>query len=343
MARRMISSHVYETDAFMLMPMKAQALYTHILLRADDDGFFGNVIMLMRMLDLDNEALDVLLEKRFLLMFDSGVVVVKHFFMQNTIRKDRYKPTTYQNEYSQIMKKDNGSYTEIKGKYKGYKIPKKEPLKTKGLQVGTTMETKEQPSGNQMATKEQPDGNVIQSNLIQSNLIQYKDNTLSSKNFDDIEKTPLEIENEEHNVMHNDTITLPNATTIVDVKNSKPKNNNVLEAIKEIVEFLNQKLGTSYRYTTKKTQDLIKARMNEGFVLNDFFTVIDKKVREWKKTEWEKFLRPETLFSNKFEGYLQQPFKENKDDKLQQAFDRFLNNENGNNNNKRNEVIIDVE
>lgn len=126
----------------------------------------------------------------------------------------------------------------------------------------------------------------------------------------------------------------------VNLKENEIKNTFISE-VKEIVEFLNQRLGTSYRYTTKKTQDLIRARMNEGFVLNDFLTVIDKKVREWKGTEWEKYLRPETLFSNKFEGYLQQPFKENKDDKLQQAFDRFLNNENGKSN-KRDEVIIDV-
>lgn len=75
---------------------------------------------------------------------------------------------------------------------------------------------------------------------------------------------------------------------------------------KEIVEYLNQKAGTSYRYTSPKTRDLIKARFNEKFTLQDFFTVIDKKVNEWTGTEWQKFLRPETLFSNKFEGYLNQ-------------------------------------
>lgn len=74
----------------------------------------------------------------------------------------------------------------------------------------------------------------------------------------------------------------------------------------EIVDYLNQKAGTSYRHTSNKTRDLIKARLNEGFKLQDFLTVINKKVLEWQGTEFEKFIRPETLFSNKFEGYLNQ-------------------------------------
>lgn len=190
-------------------------------------------------------------------------------------------------------------------------------------------------------------------------------NRIRQQNYRERQKQSLLELKEQESVNNNVTVTLRNANPLKDnnisisksssisksisisettlkekIKNKKEKVG--IDEIKEIVEFLNQRLGTSYRYTTKKTQDLIRARMNEGFVLNDFLTVIDKKVREWKGTEWEKFLRPETLFSNKFEGYLQQPFKENKDDKLQQAFDRFLNNGNGNNN-KRDEVIIDVE
>lgn len=75
---------------------------------------------------------------------------------------------------------------------------------------------------------------------------------------------------------------------------------------KEIISYLNEKAGTSYRHTTQKTKDLINARFNEKFIIDDFYTVIDKKVDEWLGTEWQKFLRPETLFSNKFEGYLNQ-------------------------------------
>ena len=77
------------------------------------------------------------------------------------------------------------------------------------------------------------------------------------------------------------------------------------ETIKEIVEYMNVMCGTNYRASSKKTKDLIHARMNEGFTVDDFKTVILKKARDWiNDPKMCKFLRPETLFSNKFEGYL---------------------------------------
>ena len=75
---------------------------------------------------------------------------------------------------------------------------------------------------------------------------------------------------------------------------------------KEIIDYLNLKANTNYKYTTKKTKDCIKARFNEGFTLEDFKLVIDNKTNEWINTEMEKYLRPETLFGNKFESYLNQ-------------------------------------
>ena len=72
----------------------------------------------------------------------------------------------------------------------------------------------------------------------------------------------------------------------------------------EIIDYLNEKAQTRYRSTTAKTRALIRARLSEGFVVGDFKTVIDKKCAEWQGTEWEKFIRPETLFGTKFEGYL---------------------------------------
>lgn len=71
-----------------------------------------------------------------------------------------------------------------------------------------------------------------------------------------------------------------------------------------IVDYLNAKVGTSYRPTTKKTQSCIRARLDEGFTVDDFKTVIDKKAAEWIGTEYEQYLRPETLFGTKFESYL---------------------------------------
>lgn len=90
------------------------------------------------------------------------------------------------------------------------------------------------------------------------------------------------------------------------VENRTQLNTNIIkyESIKEIILYLNERCGTAYKAKTPKTQSLIKARFAEGFTVEDFKTVIDKKVKAWKGTEWEKYLRPETLFGTKFEGYL---------------------------------------
>jgi uncharacterized phage protein (TIGR02220 family) len=75
----------------------------------------------------------------------------------------------------------------------------------------------------------------------------------------------------------------------------------------EIIDHLNLRIGTSYKATSKKTQSLISARWKEGFKIDDFKAVVDKKCVEWAGTDMEKYLRPETLFGTKFEGYLNQP------------------------------------
>lgn len=74
----------------------------------------------------------------------------------------------------------------------------------------------------------------------------------------------------------------------------------------DVVSCLNEKTGNRYRHQTEETRRLIRARQREGYTLDDFKTVIDKKVKEWKGSEFEKFLRPATLFGNKFESYLNQ-------------------------------------
>lgn len=90
---------------------------------------------------------------------------------------------------------------------------------------------------------------------------------------------------------------------IIELKNSIP--------YQEVTEYLNTKAGTNYRASSKKTRELISARINEGYTLEDFKIVIDKKTREWiNDNKMKGYLRPETLFGTKFEGYLNQPAKE---------------------------------
>lgn len=90
-----------------------------------------------------------------------------------------------------------------------------------------------------------------------------------------------------------------------------------------IINYLNEKTGKHYKHTTNKTQTVIKARWNEGFTEDDFKKVIDNKVAEWKGTDMEKFLRPETLFGTKFEGYLNQESNNNQStNQYTDAFER---------------------
>lgn len=87
---------------------------------------------------------------------------------------------------------------------------------------------------------------------------------------------------------------------------SPAKQDNTPKEVYEIIDYLNLKTGKSYKHTTKKTQSLIKARLNEHFTVDDFKKVIDNMCAKWIGTKWEEFLRPNTLFAGKFDDYLNQ-------------------------------------
>ena len=108
----MFTQRVTESDAFTSLPFAAQALYFHLGMLADDDGFINNAKRISAMLDMPDGTLDLLIEKRFLLSFDGGVICIKHWKMHNSIKKDRYKPTHYQDELNSLIVKPNGAYTE---------------------------------------------------------------------------------------------------------------------------------------------------------------------------------------------------------------------------------------
>lgn len=104
------------------------------------------------------------------------------------------------------------------------------------------------------------------------------------------------------NVTGNDTVTGSNA-----IEEEREEEEEIdINIYSSIINYLNSSAKTKFRQSNKKTKTLIKARINEGFTEEDFFRVIDNKVREWSNTEMEKYLRPETLFGTKFEGYLNQ-------------------------------------
>ena len=109
--RRMFAKTIIDSDAFLDMPLSTQTLYFHLSMRADDDGFINNPKKIQRMIGASDDDLRLLIAKRFVLWFDSGVIVIKHWKIHNYIQKDRYKETVYQDEKALLSVKDNNAYT----------------------------------------------------------------------------------------------------------------------------------------------------------------------------------------------------------------------------------------
>lgn len=106
----MFSPDIVGSDSFIEMPVSAQVLYFHLGMRADDDGFVTPQIT-MRMIGANADDLRILLAKRFVLQFENGIIVIKHWRMNNFIRKDRYKPTNYIEQKKLLRVKENMAYT----------------------------------------------------------------------------------------------------------------------------------------------------------------------------------------------------------------------------------------
>ena len=109
--RRMFSLEIVDTDAFLEMPSSTQSLYFHFGMRADDEGFVGNPRRLIRMLGVSEDDYKLLIAKSFVIPFESGVCVIKHWKMNNYLQNDRLKPTTYLDEKKLLSTKENKAYT----------------------------------------------------------------------------------------------------------------------------------------------------------------------------------------------------------------------------------------
>lgn len=131
--RRMISLDIVDSDAFMEMPSSAQSLYFHINVRSDDDGFCSKPLNILRSVGASNDDLRLLIAKRFLLECGEGVVLVKHWWLHNQKRKDRYTPSNYLKGL-ELYLDENNAYT----------------FSTTNMPYSLTW----QPNGNQSATQD---------------------------------------------------------------------------------------------------------------------------------------------------------------------------------------------
>ncbi len=109
--RRMFTKRITESDAFLDMPSSTQMLYFHFSMNADDDGFVNNPKKIQKMCGASDDDFKLLIVKSFIILFDSGIIVIKHWKMHNYIQADRYRPTDYAEEKSMLGIKSNKAYT----------------------------------------------------------------------------------------------------------------------------------------------------------------------------------------------------------------------------------------
>jgi hypothetical protein len=109
--RRMFAKKITESDAFLDMPSSTQMLYFHLSMNADDDGFVNNPKKIQRMCGASDDDFKLLIAKSFVILFESGIIVIKHWKMHNYIQSDRYRPTDYVDEKSMLGIKKNKAYT----------------------------------------------------------------------------------------------------------------------------------------------------------------------------------------------------------------------------------------
>lgn len=107
----MFAKTIVDSDSFLDMPLSTQAVYFHLSMRADDEGFINNPKKILRMVGASEDEIKLLIAKRFILDMDDGIVVVKHWRVHNYIQKDRFKPTVHTEKREKIGIRDNNVYT----------------------------------------------------------------------------------------------------------------------------------------------------------------------------------------------------------------------------------------
>ncbi|MBR3646575.1 MAG: conserved phage C-terminal domain-containing protein [Lachnospiraceae bacterium] len=237
--RRMFSKTIIDSDAFLDMPLSSQALYFHLSMRADDEGFVNNPKKIQRMIGASDDDMKVLLAKNFIILFESGVIVIKHWKIHNYIRGDRINETNYQDEKALLQLKENGSYT-----------------------------------------------------LCQSNVSQMSDTCQANVSIGKVSIDKDSIDN--------------NINIVRKLTEEKVKKDSYMDQVEEILSYLNEKTGKKFTSRSKSSVKMIKDRLREGYVVDEFKAVIDNKVAAWgNNPDMKIYLRPETLFRpSHFDSYL---------------------------------------
>ena len=240
--KRMFDSEIINRDDFLELSLEAKAIYFLLGIFADDEGFISPK-KILKLYGGNDSMLDELIKSEFIIQFESGVVLITDWNINNYLNQKRIRETIYTSEKQQIK------YDENTHKY--ICLTNVNNNLNKGL------------------TNVKPEEKRIEESRLEDNSIE--ENSLNIICLDTQDYIPYE----------------------------------------EIINYLNLKTGYNYRSDISKTRKLIQSRWKEGFKLDDFKNVIDKKTTEWFNTDMKKYLRPETLFGTKFEGYLNQDLVNN--------------------------------
>lgn len=261
--RRMFAKTIVLSDEFLDMPTSARCLYFTLCMLADDDGFVNSPKSIMRQCGASNDDMKLLIAKQYVLAFETGVIVIRHWRIHNYIKKDRYKATEYESIKEGLTIGKNGAY-EIAEK----------PLDTEWIQNGTETDTEWIQDGSKMDTQVR----LGKDRLGKVSLGQDSKCIVG-------QKTPDRTENPETH-----------------------------EKMAEIIDYLNSRTGRRFKASNKSTSRLISARLKDGYSVEDFKEVIDKKCVEWMEDpQMQSYLRPETLFTPAhFESYLNQSVSQKK-------------------------------
>ena len=173
--KRMFSKTIIDSDAFLDMPLSSQALYFHLSMRADDDGFVNNPKKIQRLTGCGDDDLKLLMSKKFLIPFESGIVVIKHWRIHNYIRTDRYKETNYIEEKSMLGIEKNKAYSLL--------VENKDctpliSLSQNGMSNGI-------PTGDKLDTQNRLDKNRLEENSIDKS--RQEENGNCSSNFSNLD------------------------------------------------------------------------------------------------------------------------------------------------------------
>ncbi len=177
--RRMFAKTIIDSDAFLDMPQTTQLLYFHLSMRADDDGFINKPKSIMRTCKCSDDDMKILIAKKFVLPFESGVVVIKHWRIHNYIRNDRYNETKYKEEKSMLSLDENNSYT--------FGIPSVNQTSTIGIPLVDEMDTQVR-LGKDRLGKDSIEGEQKRKRFVPPTLQEIKTYCLERKNNVDAER-----------------------------------------------------------------------------------------------------------------------------------------------------------